>query len=60
MSAEIKPETATKSVTKMMKVVMVTRTPEGRIAHVQLALKAGIVNIEIDEATARALAKLFD
>lgn len=59
-SAVVKPEETTKTVTKMMKVVMVTRTPSGRIANIELALQRGTVLIEIDEPTARALAKVFD
>lgn len=60
VSAVIKPEIITKTVTKMMKVVMITRTPEGRIASVQLSLRGRNIALDIDEATARAIAKIFD
>lgn len=60
ISSEVRPETVQKSVTKFVKVSVVTRTPEGRLATILMRLEAGVVEIEIDEATARALAKVFD
>ena len=60
VKAEVKPETLKMETTKMMKVVSITRTPTGRVASLQMRLKAGLVQIEIDEATARAIAKVFD
>ena len=60
LSADLVPETTTKAITKVMKPVMVTRTPEGRIANIQIVLARGVVALEIDEATARAIAAVFD
>jgi len=53
-------ERVTQEVTKLMKVVSITRKPSGRIAKIEMRLKEGLVDLEIDEATARAIAAVFD
>jgi hypothetical protein len=59
-TAHLKPETVTKPVTRVVKTTMVTRNPGERIAIIEMALRKGKVELEIDEATARAIAKVFD
>jgi hypothetical protein len=49
--------------TKLMKVVTVTRTPGGRLARLGFTLtrpKPRDIELIIDEATARAIVKVFD
>jgi hypothetical protein len=58
-AVELKPETVTTTVTKFMRIVSITRTPEQRIANIDLMLARGTVALEIDEATALAIAKVF-
>jgi hypothetical protein len=60
IEAKVEPERVTQETTKLMKVVSITRKPSGRIAQIEMRLKAGIVDLEIDEATARAIASVFD
>lgn len=55
-----KPETAQATITKLMKVIAIERRPGQKIAQVELRVKAGTYLIEIDEATARAIASVFD
>jgi hypothetical protein len=43
-----------------MKVVSISRGPGGRIARIDMNLKAGPIELEIDEPTARAIVKVFD
>lgn len=58
---EITPETVLHETVRLMKVVSITRRPEGRIAAVELRVKDGtLYNITIDEATAKVLASIFD
>ena len=60
-SSTVTPGTIKKTVTKIMKIVMIETTPETRIANLQLTrITGGPVALEIDEATARAIAKVFD
>lgn len=55
------PETVTQETVRLMKVLTITRRPEGRIAEVELRVKSGtLYNIVIDEATSKALAGIFD
>jgi hypothetical protein len=57
----ILPETVTQETIKLMKTVSITRRPSGRIAEVELRVKDGtLYNLTIDEATARAIASVFD
>lgn len=57
----VKPEAVQKEVIRMMKVLTITRTPTQRIVDFQLTNSAGkLFDITIDEATARAIAALFD
>lgn len=58
--AEVMPDPTKKSMTKLMKVISITRQPGGRIAHIGFDLQKGPVELEIDEPTARAIVKLFD
>lgn len=59
-SAIVEPEPTKKVVVRLMKVISITRTPEGRVAHIQLSMPKMDVGIHIDEGTARAIAKVFD
>lgn len=57
----LKPETVQREVVKLMKVLTITRTPTQRIADLHLTNSAGKhFDIEIDEATAKAIAAIFD
>ncbi len=57
---ELKPETVSQPKSKLMKVVTITRTSEGRIANIELRVKDGtLYDLEIDEATANAIASVF-
>ena len=61
--AEVERDPTEKTVTKLMKVVSITRTPGGRIARIGFTLKKPKprdIELEIDEPTARAIAKVFD
>jgi hypothetical protein len=60
VGAEVLPDPTTQTKTKLMKIVSITRTPGGRIARVDFNLKAGPIELEIDEPTARAIVKVFD
>lgn len=60
VESTVEPDPTTRSKTKLMKVVSITRTPGGRIARVDFNLKKGPVELEIDEPTARAIVKIFD
>jgi hypothetical protein len=53
-------ETAQASVTKLMKVISIEQKPGQRIVHLELKVKAGVYRLSIDEATALAIAALFD
>lgn len=59
-ASEVLPDPTEKTVTKMMKTKTITRLPGGRIARIDLQLQRGLVELEIDEGTARAIAKVFD
>lgn len=60
-NVEITPETAEQPTVKLMKVVTITRLPEHRIASFELTNSEGRdFNLTIDEATARAIAAIFD
>jgi ribosomal protein S4E len=60
-SAELLPESTDRAVTKIMKVLTITRTPGGRIARIDLVVSGGRnIELEVDEPTARAIAKVFD
>lgn len=59
--AKLKPETVKHEVVRFMKVHTITRTPDLRIADFDLTNSAGkLYSVTIDEATARAIAALFD
>lgn len=60
VSSTLRPETVGRPITRVVRTVLVTRVPGERIATIQLQLARGMVELEIDEATARALARLFD
>lgn len=55
-----KPETAQATITKLMKVLTVERRPDQKLADIELRVKTGTYLITIDEATARAIASVFD
>lgn len=58
--AVLRPETATKDITKLMKILTIIRKPEGRILNAELRVKDGTLYfLEIDEATVTALYNLF-
>ncbi len=58
--SKVIPETVTSNVTKMMKVVSITRTPGGRIANVEMRVRDGsLYALEVDEATVNALVGVF-
>jgi hypothetical protein len=59
-SAKVYAERTDREVTKMMKVIAITRTPQTLIARCHLDTKAHLYALEIDEPTVRALAKMFD
>ena len=58
--ASIRPDPTEKTVTRVMKTQFITRTPGGRVATIVLDTPDRQVTINIDEPTARALAKVFD
>jgi hypothetical protein len=60
VGSEVVADTAPRSITKLMKVVSISRGPGGRIARIDMNLKAGPIELEIDEPTARAIVKVFD
>lgn len=60
VSATLQPETVTRPMARVLRTQVVTREPGGRIALIQLQLPKRKVELEIDEATARAIAKAFD
>lgn len=60
IASEVRPETVTRPVTRVVRTQMVTREPGGRVVIVQLQLPKRKVELEIDEATARAIAGAFD
>lgn len=58
---EVFAERTTRSVVKLMKIVSIARTPETLLARMTLTTeRKGPVEIEIDEPTVRAMAKVFD
>jgi hypothetical protein len=59
-SVELVPETTQATVTKLMRVVSIERKPGQRIANCELKVASGIYRLTIDEATARALAAVFE
>jgi hypothetical protein len=59
-SSEITVDDTDKTVMKVMRTKTITRVPGGRIALITLDTRSGPVDLTIDEATARALAKVFD
>lgn len=61
--AEVVRDFTDREKTKLMKVISITRKPGGRVVRVGFKLtrpKKRDVELEIDEPTVRALAKLFD
>lgn len=58
-SAEVKPETVDREIIKLMRVVQIIRTPNGRIANLEMNLKSGPLSLEVDEATAGAIWNVF-
>jgi hypothetical protein len=60
VAARRKPETVQATVTKLMKVIAIERRPGQKTAQIELRVKAGTYLVEIDEATARAIASVFD
>lgn len=60
VGSTVEPDPTAQTKTKLMKVVSITRTPGGRVARVDFNLKAGPIELEIDEPTARAIVKIFD
>jgi hypothetical protein len=62
-TSEVKTvDPARRGFTRMMRVKTITHHPEGRIAVIQLSLPKGKkdITLSIDEATARAIAAVFD
>lgn len=59
-SAELVPETTQAAVTKLMRVISIERKPGQRIANCELKVASGVYRLIIDEATARAIAAVFD
>lgn len=58
---EVKSETVQRSTIRLMKVHTITRTPDQKIAAFDLTNSAGRdFHLTIDEATARAIAAIFD
>lgn len=57
--ARVLPETADREIIRIMKVLKMVRMPDGLIAHIDLPTKKGLYNLEIDEATAEAIHKVF-
>lgn len=61
--AEVVRDPTDREKTKMVKVLSVTRRPGGRVARLGFTIskpKKRDVELEIDEPTVRAIAKLFD
>lgn len=57
----LRPETVTQPKTRLVKVLSVTRTPDQKIASFELRVKDGtLYEVEIDEATSRAITSVFD
>ncbi len=56
----LEPEVIQAPVTKLMKVIAIERRPGQQIAQLELRVEAGVYLIHIDEATARAIASIFD
>jgi hypothetical protein len=58
---EMRPEEVTQTKTRLMKIVSLTRTPDQHIAVIELRVRGGkLYELEIDEATSRAIASVFD
>lgn len=61
--SEVEVDPTEKTVTKLMKVISITRAPGGLVARLGFNLKRPKpreVELEIDESTARAIVKVFD
>jgi len=61
--ADIEADPTDKAVTKLLRVISITRTPGGRIAKVGLSItkpKPREIEVSIAESIARAIVKIFD
>jgi hypothetical protein len=58
--AEVFAERTQGDVTRIMRVISMTRTARTLIARVTLQTKAALYALEVDEPTVRALVKVFD
>ena len=54
------PETMKGVITRIMKIVSIERTPNHKIARIQLKAQGSEFDIHIDEPTAKAIAAVFD
>jgi len=60
LSSKVQSEVVPREITKMMKVVGITRTPTGKIGTFEMRVRDGtLYEIEIDEATVAAMAGIF-
>lgn len=57
--AKVFAERTDKDEVKLLRLISVTRKPDGLIGRVALQTKAALYALEIDEATVNALAKVF-
>jgi len=57
---EVFAERTQREVTKMMKVVSITRTPQTLMARMFLTTQKDTFELEIDEPTVRAMIRVFD
>ena len=61
--ADIEPDPTDKTVTKLLKIISVERTPGGRLARIGLTVTKGKprdIEVLISESIARAFVKVFD
>ena len=57
---EVFAERTQRDVTKMMKVISITRTPQTLMARMSLTTQKDVFELEVDEPTVRAMIKVFD